>query len=89
MPRKKPLVFQPVPKKMPSDLKFAKDYSYSLTTPCVSYKCDGFMFLVITKYSDHGQVFDELECSTCKKTKKLGAHQPHRKEVFLNKKKSR
>lgn len=89
MPRKKPVVFQPVPRKLPTDLKPARDFSYSLTTPCVSYKCDGFMFLVVTKYEDHGQAFDELECSVCKKIKKLGTHQPFRNHVYLDKKKKR
>lgn len=90
MPRRKPIQQVPnFPRNKPSEFKFEKNFEFSYTIPCINKRCNGFMFLTMTKYGVHTPVFDEFECFTCKKTCKLGHHNPNRKKPlpFVNKRK--
>lgn len=92
MPRKHPLISAPTFKKKSSpEFKFERDFSYSCSIPCANPRCtDGFMFLVTVQYVNQGPTYDELECFCCKRTKKLGLHNPNRaKPVEIKKTRKR
>jgi hypothetical protein len=80
MPRKSPVQNSPVYRKKPSaEFKIEKDFEYSCSVPCINPRCpDGFMFLVVATYGEHTASYDELECFVCRRTRKLGLHNPSR-----------
>jgi hypothetical protein len=82
MPRHKPLPNKPAhPKKQFSSFKFHKTYEYCLSVPCINPRCSSFMFLVTVKYIGQENCVDELECFECKRTRRIGPHDPKRSKV--------
>jgi hypothetical protein len=78
MPRRKVEPDKPLKPKKPSEFKFKVNYDYSNSVPCVNKRCNGFMFMIITQGREGQGPFDCLECFNCKRTKKLGPHNPKR-----------
>ncbi len=79
MPRRKPIQNKPsTPRKQTTEFTYKRTFEDSCSVPCINSKCLGFMFLVTAKYGIHTHPVDELECFVCKRTRKLGPHDPKR-----------
>lgn len=79
MPRHKPVQNKPsTPRKQSAEFKYTRNFEHSHSVPCTNPRCPGFMFLLIAKYGIHTPATDELECFVCKRTRKMGPHDPKR-----------
>ena len=52
--------------KKSSEFKFAVNYDWTDSKPCIKKRCDGFMFPILMQYYQDGPVFDEFECYNCR-----------------------
>lgn len=90
MPRRKPLQNKPsTSRKQSAEFKYRKNFDHCCSVPCINSRCLGFMFLTTVKYGLHTPAIDELECFLCKRTRKLGQHNPKRQKPLPLTKKPR